>query len=436
MRIGIVPQLRRSFGGVYQYSITVLHALAHYDALGGTYDFVVLTNDREHSGLPDLNLDAWSVEPLRPPSVRRLAKRVLARAGLAGVVRRIRERMPTGATPIPNVDVVRSRPKEARRLNRLGIELMLYPEPNTLAFETPIPSIMAVHDLHHRLYPEFPEVSADGEWERREYLFRNAARNATVLLTDSEVGKEDILDVYGHYGVTPERVRVLPFVPAAYLPAHVSETERDRVRRAFNLPDRYLLYPAQFWPHKNHRRIVQALALLRRESGITAPIVFSGSSDGKILQETFAQVRSEARVGGIEDDVICVGYAPDADMGPLYAMATALVMPTLFGATCIPIVEAWAFGCPVITSDIRGIREQVGDAAMLVDPTSIEAIATAILQVWINEGLREDLIERGRCRLARYTPEDFRSRLIEAIEYAAAQVPANGRAYGTHRTYR
>ena len=73
---------------------------------------------------------------------------------------------------------------------------------------------MAIHDLQHRLQPEFPEVSANGEWERREYRFRNGARYATLLLADSEVGKEDLLNFYGPYGVTPDRVKVLPFIPA------------------------------------------------------------------------------------------------------------------------------------------------------------------------------------------------------------------------------
>ena len=99
---------------------------------------------------------------------------------------------------------------------RTGVELMLFPAPKAIAFEAGLPYIMAVHDLQHRLQPEFPEVSADGEWEAREYLFRNGVEHALAVLVDSEVGREDVLNCYGEL-VSPERVKVLPFLPPPYL---------------------------------------------------------------------------------------------------------------------------------------------------------------------------------------------------------------------------
>ena len=83
---------------------------------------------------------------------------------------------------------------------------------------------------------------------------------------------------------------------------------------------------------------------------------------------------------GLESQIRYGGYVPDEDMSGLYAGAVALTMPTFFGPTNIPVLEAWAYGCPVLTSDIRGIREQVGDAGVLVDPRSIESIADGIYQ--------------------------------------------------------
>ena len=92
---------------------------------------------------------------------------------------------------------------------------------------------MAIHDLQHRLQPEFPEVSANGEWESREYYLRNGARYATLLLADSEVGKEDILNFYGPYGVTADQVKVLPYLPASCLAVDVSESEQQRVQMTY-----------------------------------------------------------------------------------------------------------------------------------------------------------------------------------------------------------
>jgi glycosyltransferase involved in cell wall biosynthesis len=281
---------------------------------------------------------------------------------------------------------------------------------------------MAIHDLQHRLQPEFPEVSANGEWEYREYLFRNGARYATLLLADSEVGKEDILNFYGPYGVTADRVKVLPFIPACYLAVDVAESEQQRVRAAYRLPERYLFYPAQFWPHKNHARIVQALGLLKQGHCLEIPIVFCGSHSGEVRERAFEEMMSVAHEWGVAEQIRYLGYVPDEDMSAMYAGAAALVMPTFFGPTNIPVLEAWAFGCPVLTSDIRGIREQVGDAAVLADPRSVEAIAEGIERLWTDDGLRRRLVERGRQRLSAYTPEDYRRRLIDIVEEAKTRV--------------
>src|SRR3989475_11210275 len=110
---------------------------------------------------------------------------------------------------------------------------------------------------------------------------------------------------------------------------------------------------------------------------------------------------------GLEGEIRYLGYAPDEDMSGLYAGAAALVMPTFFGPTNIPVLEAWAFGWRVLTSDIRGVREQVGDAALLADPTSVEAIAGGIRRLWTDREVGRALSDLGRRRLSAYTPEDY-----------------------------
>src|SRR5205809_2351475 len=111
-------------------------------------------------------------------------------------------------------DVVRSRPDIEQWFRSCGVELMLYAAYTSLPFEAGIPYVMAIHDLQHRLQPEFPELSANGESEQREYVFRNGTRHATLIIADSEVGKEDILNCYGECGLTSDQVKVLPYLPA------------------------------------------------------------------------------------------------------------------------------------------------------------------------------------------------------------------------------
>src|SRR5256885_8021272 len=204
---------------------------------------------------------------------------------------------------LPDPDVVRFRPEIGQWFRSCRVDLMVYCAHTSLSFEAGVPYIMAIHDLQHRLQPDFPEVSANGVWEEREYCFRNGARYATLLLADSEVGKEDILHFYGPYGVTPDKVKVLPYLPACYLALEVSESERQRVRTIYRLPERYLFYPAQFWPHKNHTRIVQALGLLKQEHGRKIPVVFSGACTGEIRERTFREVISLSSQLGLEKEI-------------------------------------------------------------------------------------------------------------------------------------
>jgi glycosyltransferase involved in cell wall biosynthesis len=428
MRIGIFPSLNPSGGGVYQYSLTMLWALHEWKEGQSEDDFVIFAGEPLHPILRSLNGGHWTVIPLEQPASRqqtlKLLRGIIGEGPHRDAWRRMRGMIQRHRVTAVNPDVIRSRPDMTPKFLHSGVELVLYPVPQSASFEVGIPYVMAIHDLQHRLQPEFPEVSANGEWEWREYLFRNAARYARLLLADSEVGKEDILRFYGPYGVTPDRIKVLPFLPACYLGLDVSESERQRVRRSYKLPDRYFFYPAQFWPHKNHLRIIQALGLLEERHHMKIPVVFCGSHSGGIRERNFNEIMSLASGLGLEKDIQYLGYVPDEDMSGVYAAAVALVMPTFFGPTNIPILEAWAFGCPVLTSDIRGIREQVGDAAILVDPRSVEAIADGIYRLWTEETLSNRLAELGRQRLASYTPDDYRQRLNAILEEAKARVNA------------
>ncbi len=435
MRVGIVPNLSHLAGGIYQYSLTMLRALRELEREGQKDEFVVFAHETCHSGVIALNGRGWAVQPLESSASRRLAKNALRRAvgevGLLETWRSLRY-LVEGRASLPDPDAVRSRPDMTRWFRRFGIELMLYPAPSTLSFEAGIPYVMAIHDLQHRLQPEFPEVSANGEGEWREYLFRNAARHATLLLADSEVGKEDILSCYGSYGLTSDRVKILPFLPACHPAGEVPGTERQRVRMSHRLPEQYLFYPAQFWPHKNHARIVRALELLRRSHRLEVPIAFCGSATGKIARRIFREIMELSHRLGVESQIHHLGYVSDDDMPGLYAGAVALVIPTFFGPTNIPVLEAWAFGCPVMTSDIRGIRHQSGEAALLVDPRSVEAIAEGIHRLWTDEDLRRALADRGRQRLATYTPDDYRQRLLKILEEAGSRA-RSGQSANTKR---
>jgi glycosyltransferase involved in cell wall biosynthesis len=431
MRIGVLPSFYRGGGGVYQYSQNILHALNVWSKNGCDDQLVLLSNNATSNPVVALDQDRWEIRPVvtgaPPPMKDRILDGIrwlLGEGPHRDALRWLRGRLaslrPDGnpKQKLPDLDVIEARHDLRDCFSRLKLNLLLYPYPTPISFESGMPYVMAVHDLQHRLQPEFPEVSADGVWEYREYLFRNGCRYATLIIADSEVGKEDVLNFYGPYGITEDQIKVLPYLPAHYLAQDLSQQERRRVRTAYQLPDRYLFYPAQFWPHKNHARLVEAVGLIRRQHHMDVSLVFCGSHSGDIRENNYKTIMSLRSSLGVENEVRDLGYVPEEDMSVLYAEAIALVMPTFFGPTNIPVLEAWAFGCPVLTSDIRGIREQVGDAAVLVNPRSVESIAAGIYLLWTDDGLRSVLSDVGRRRLSAYTPEDFCAGLTDIIKEA------------------
>ncbi|MBI4718336.1 MAG: glycosyltransferase family 4 protein [Planctomycetes bacterium] len=406
MRIGIHPALKRFDGGIYQYTVTFLGALHALCVEGLDDEFVVFAHDPCDPALHRLDHPAWSIKPFLPPGV---------------------PPAPETFDGTPDPEVPRAQPVMRAWLERCGVDFMIYPAPHRLSFECGLPFVMAIHDLQHVLHPEFPEVSADGEWQRREYLFRNAARSATLLLAESETGREDILAAYGGYGVTAERVLVLPYLPTCTASLDVARKVHRRLKEQHDLPERYLYYPAQFWPHKNHLRLVEAIGRLHRKSGLSVPLVLTGSSTGRLREAVRREVERLAATLGIEPQVRHLGYVSDEEVAGLYAGATALVMPTFFGPTNLPFLDAWSLDCPVLTSRIRGIVEQVGDAAFLVDPRDVGDIAAGIGRLWTDAALRAELIARGRRKVDQYTPDDFRRRLAVVLGDAKVRVRSGAR---------
>jgi glycosyltransferase involved in cell wall biosynthesis len=396
MKIGIIVTVSYNSGGIYQYTKSILEALHE----SYTQRCVVYLKQGSQIDLSFITRSNWSIETLDSKILTENYEALDNRAS-------------------NGLDVVKagfnSSAYDFFKTN--GIDLLIYPAPWEFSFECGIPYIIAIHDLQHRLQPEFPEVSANGTWECREYLFRNAVRYADGVLVDSDVGKEDVLTFYGDL-IKPDKIYPLPFVPS-FISCQTTQAQCDEVRRKYQLSTQYLFYPAQFWRHKNHERLIRAIHLLRSRKGIDIPLVLSGSYIGprhEAREQVFYDAMALAQRIKVDDLIRYIGYVPDEDMVPLYSMAAALVMPTFFGPTNIPILEAWACNCPVLTSDIRGVREQVGDAGVLVDPHDPEAIAEGIYSILFDDEKTSRNVAQGRKRLEAFTQSDFSRRLIGIIE--------------------
>jgi glycosyltransferase involved in cell wall biosynthesis len=140
------------------------------------------------------------------------------------------------------------------------------------------------------------------------------------------------------------------------------------------------------------------------------------------MARNFKDVMALASKLGVADRIRYLGPVPDDDMAALYSLCTGLVMPTFFGPTNLPPLEAWHFGRPVITSDIQGVREQNGDASLLVDPRSSKALAEAMQRLWRDPTLCLELAERGKKRLTSYSWNSFVNNVAAILTEAGGRV--------------
>ena len=283
-------------------------------------------------------------------------------------------------------------------------DLWIFPSQDVWGYQIPVPSLVAIHDLMHRYERRFPEVSANGEYRMREWHYRSICRWAQGILVDSEVGKRHVEESYRY---PSERIFVLPFVASTCISS--PEPVRDFDVR-YNLPEKFIFYPAQFWHHKNHAGLIKAMKKLK---SIIPDLkcVFVGSQ-----KNGYQAAVDLIRETGLGKDILVLGYVPPEDMPELYRRARALVMPTYFGPTNIPPLEAFANGCPVAVSRIYGIPKQVGDAALLFDPESVDDMARAILQIWTDDRLCEELKRKGLQKTAEWGQYQFNARFRTVIE--------------------
>jgi glycosyltransferase involved in cell wall biosynthesis len=373
-------------GGAYQYSLSMLRAIAALTELG--YDAVVVcTNDhwREHLRRYDLPVVFKPVTAFQQLMVKCVKFNV--------VPLRLWRSICTRISPI------------ARALVEQRCQLWVFPSQDEWAYAAPVNALGTIHDLMHRYEARFPEVSSWGKYVRRELHYRKLCKWTRALLVDSQVGKQQVIDSYN----TPvECIFVLPFVAPDYVYAQrPPSTEFDT---KYKLPKKFIFYPAQFWEHKNHARLIQALASLTNDIPDLA-LVLVGSR-----KNNYDAIRHLVDKLEIADRVRFLDYVPNDDIASLYHRARAMVMPTFFGPTNIPPLEAFATGCPTAVSNIYAMAEQAGGAALLFNPESVVEIAQAIRKLWLDDALCSALADKGKRRHSAWNQQQFNERVRQIID--------------------
>jgi len=250
--------------------------------------------------------------------------------------------------------------------------------------------VLTFFDMQHEYMPEF---FSEGELEERKKIFRPSTERADYIIAPSAFTAQSLREKFK----TPEDKMIS--IPVG-VPKNCRRMSLDAValvRRKYNLPDHYMIYPANPWLHKNHARLMVALRLLKDRRSLKVNLVLTGK-----LQNTTWSAMSLALAAGIEDQVHDLGYVPSEDMPALYSGADMLIFPSLFEGFGIPLLEAMACGIPVAAARSTSIPDVTGDAALLFDPLSPADIAEAIYHVMSDSILAGDLARRGLERAGRF----------------------------------
>lgn len=291
-----------------------------------------------------------------------------------------------------------------KKLDECHIDLVYFLSPSNLALHLITHNyIFTIWDLCHRDTPEFPEVNNYREFERREVLYNEASKKAFAVLTDSELGRKNAIK---RYNLNEDRVFSVSFVPSI----NIKESIYINVQEKYHIDGEYIYYPAQFWPHKNHIYIIEAIAKLKLK-GIFLSVIFSGSDKGNL-----DYVMSYAKKLNVADLVYYIGFAPAEDIYHLYKQSLALVMPSYFGPTNIPPLEAFLIGTPVIYSDLAGLRDQVADAALLCDLKNSDNLVEHLELLLQHIEKRIELIKLGYQRLEELQKTSISKILIQNFD--------------------
>lgn len=292
--------------------------------------------------------------------------------------------------------LLQSHSKLARFLNRHEADLVFFL--GVPAQITNIPFVLTVWDLQHRTHPWFPELSKESLWQGRDRYYRKFLPRAMCVITGTKRGKQEIRNFYG---VNEDNIFIIP---------HVIEgrSEKRKFRNPINHNSPYL-YPAQFWAHKNHYVIVQAIKILRDKYEKQVFINFIGSDKGnqKYIQSLVEQLQ-------LSDQIKFLGFVSDQEKKKLYETSKALIYSSFSGPENLPPLEALNFGLPIIYPDFPGAREQLGTMPIYFDPTSAKSLVGAIRKFEKNSA-RYAFVNGSQEILGKRTGEDYALKFGEII---------------------
>lgn len=263
-------------------------------------------------------------------------------------------------------------------------------------------TIVTVHDM------SFVRVPDAASQKLKAYLDKVVPRSvgqADHVIADSQATKDDLIDLYD---LADEKITVLLSGIDSRYQKITDDALFMTIRNQYKIPSvPYIFTIGTIQPRKNYSRVIRALKLLR-ENGYDLHLVIAGGKGW--LEDEMYKTLEETKM---QDVVHLIGFADDEHLAGLYSGAECVVFPSLYEGFGFPVLEGMACGTPVVTSTVSSLPEVAGNAAIMVDPYDVEAIAYAVQRTLDDSQLRERMISAGFEQAAKFTWENSAKQLID-----------------------
>ncbi|MCC7145365.1 MAG: glycosyltransferase family 4 protein [Phycisphaeraceae bacterium] len=272
----------------------------------------------------------------------------------------------------------------------------------------PVPTVVTVHDL---IPMDSPELAANTERERFIQGVQTACRKARSIICPSAYTRERLRAEFGPY---ESNIEVIPW--GAPPEPQVTESQIAQVRSRYGMDRPFALHFGALAPRKNTAKVLQAWAMLAPALRASRLLLIVG-----VDESARQEMRQQAEALEISASVRIEGFAAEGDVPLLLKASQMLIYPSLSEGFGLPILEAWAAGTAVLSSDRTSLPEVVGQAGWLVDPTEAKTIAAGMQRILADADLRQALVQAGQKRLTNYSWPTAAAQFARVLEDAASQ---------------